>query len=98
MSRVLRGTATAPSLSAAKNGGREADTVMHEERHALLGLDAEPAEPAGRAVRERGQLAVRVRPLGCHDGRAGGQPLGEGLVNQEGRGVVDVEIGHGRSE
>jgi hypothetical protein len=84
-------------LERAQEGGGEADTVMHEERHALLWLDAEPAEPAGGSVGERGELTVRIRPLGSHDGRARGQPLGEGLVDQEGGGVVDGEIGHRRS-
>jgi len=94
----VEGHRDSAQLERAQEGGGEADAVMHEKRHAPLGLEAEPAEPAGRAVGERGELAERVRPLWSHDGRAGGQPLGERLVDQERGGVVDVQISHRQSE
>jgi len=58
-------------LEGADEGGREADAVVHEERDALLGLDAQLAEPVGRAIRQRGELAIGVRALGSHDGLSG---------------------------
>src|SRR3989304_4407912 len=58
----IEGDRARAQLERAQEGGGEADTVVQEERHALLGLDAEPAQPAGCAVRERGELTVRVRP------------------------------------
>src|SRR5262249_17206053 len=84
--RVLRGTATAPSLSAPKKVAAKA--TLSGMRRATR---CSPSTPSARK-------ATAARPIRGDEGGARGEPLAERLLHEDGYGVVDGEIRHERRQ